>query len=279
MSALRRGLCIALLGVVFQRRCIRKRVVGPRVQFRQFFSLGQNGRVTIENQYGNVSIVAWDRDDVLVEAVKQTNDMRRMANDAHIVVVPADGIALDSHAIRRIEATTSGQGGISHQRPALDQPGRRQTGQWRINDQRHFRTRKSLVGQRQHHRPKTRRPGGTIDSQRPTGSRLQSRMPAQPIVLRSVNGPIHLLLPYGVKANLSARNVSGGIDTEFGRPSRVDGAQQLVVTAVEPKSGWTTSTAESRFTRPGAGILEPSCEWGGVKEVEGVEEVRRAGRA
>jgi DUF4097 and DUF4098 domain-containing protein YvlB len=53
--------------------------------------------------------------------------------------------------------------------------------------------------------------------------------PAHPITLSSVNGPIKLLLPCGTRASLHARNVSGGIDTEFGRPARVNGAQQLSV--------------------------------------------------
>jgi hypothetical protein len=55
------------------------------------------------------------------------------------------------------------------------------------------------------------------------------RVGDRPITLSSINGPIKLLLPCGTQASLSARNVSGGIDTEFGRPARVDGAQQLSV--------------------------------------------------
>jgi DUF4097 and DUF4098 domain-containing protein YvlB len=53
--------------------------------------------------------------------------------------------------------------------------------------------------------------------------------PAQPILLRSINGAIRLLIPYDAHASLSARNVSGGIESDFGHASRVDGAQQLVV--------------------------------------------------
>jgi len=52
---------------------------------------------------------------------------------------------------------------------------------------------------------------------------------SHPITLSSVNGPIKLLLPWGTRASLNARNVSGGIDTEFGRPARVNGAQRLSV--------------------------------------------------
>src|ERR1700679_3784065 len=62
----------------------------PEADFRQLYSLGPNGRVSIQNQYGNVSIVGWDRDDVLVEAVKRSADPQRLS-DAHIVVEPADG--------------------------------------------------------------------------------------------------------------------------------------------------------------------------------------------
>ncbi len=46
----------------------------PRAEFRATYSLAPNGRVVIQNLYGDVQITAWDRDEVLVEATKHSTD-------------------------------------------------------------------------------------------------------------------------------------------------------------------------------------------------------------
>src|SRR4051812_17301543 len=56
----------------------------PKTEFRQTYSLCPNGRVVIQNLYGDVQIMAWDRDQVLVQAIKRSSDPRRL-EDAHIV--------------------------------------------------------------------------------------------------------------------------------------------------------------------------------------------------
>ena len=48
-----------------------------------------------------------------------------------------------------------------------------------------------------------------------------------PISLSSVNGPIRLSIPAGAGASVTARNLSGGIDSEFGRPFRATGGHRL----------------------------------------------------
>ena len=57
----------------------------PRSEFRARYSLQSNGRVVVQNLYGDVEITAWDRDEVLVLATKHSSDRRRM-DDAQIVV-------------------------------------------------------------------------------------------------------------------------------------------------------------------------------------------------
>src|SRR5215813_15298056 len=57
----------------------------PRADFRAIYSLAPNGRVVINNLYGDVEITAWDRDEVLVQATKHSADPRRL-NDAQVVV-------------------------------------------------------------------------------------------------------------------------------------------------------------------------------------------------
>ena len=93
MPGLRNGSWVALLAVAASSASHASVIGVSETEFRQLYSLGPNGRVTIQNQYGNVSITGWDRDDVLVEAVKRSSDPRRL-DDARIVVEPADGALL-----------------------------------------------------------------------------------------------------------------------------------------------------------------------------------------
>src|ERR1051326_6610379 len=71
--------------------CLEARVIrAPQVQFRQSYTLGQHGRVVIQNLYGDVSITAWDREDVLVEAIKR-GPSRKGLDDAQVVVDSSAG--------------------------------------------------------------------------------------------------------------------------------------------------------------------------------------------
>jgi DUF4097 and DUF4098 domain-containing protein YvlB len=228
MSALRNGFCVTLLGLVGAGAMYANVSAKRGAEFRQFFALGQNGRITIDNQYGNVSIVAWDRDDVLVEAVKQAADPRRM-DEAQIVVEPSGG----SLSIRTQYA------GAANQHPAKVE--------YRITVPRSTNLEDVKLGNGGltisgvSGPVKASSVNGSITARKLEGrtelSTVNGQLEAdfdrvcgtQPILLRSVNGPIRLMLPTGSKASLSARNVSGGIDSDVGHPSRVDGAQHLVV--------------------------------------------------
>src|SRR5947209_12225051 len=85
-----KGLCTVVLAVT-AGDLLHANVIGtPHSEFRQTYTLCPNGRVTIQNLYGEVSITAWDRDEVLVEATKRASDARRL-DDARIVVEPSSG--------------------------------------------------------------------------------------------------------------------------------------------------------------------------------------------
>src|ERR1051326_6258949 len=78
--------------------CLEARVIrAPQVEFRQFYTLGPHGRVTVQNLYGDVTIVGWDREDVLVEAIKRAPS-RKGLEDAQVVVEPSAG-ALAIHTL------------------------------------------------------------------------------------------------------------------------------------------------------------------------------------
>src|SRR3954466_10558057 len=57
----------------------------PQAECRQTYYLNSTGRVVIQNLYGDVRITAWDRDEVLVQAIKNSRDPKRL-DDARIVV-------------------------------------------------------------------------------------------------------------------------------------------------------------------------------------------------
>src|SRR5436309_10052560 len=79
-----RGTCVMLLALAaggLDATVMRT----PRAEFRATYSLTPNGRVVIQNLYGDVQITAWDRDEVLVRAIKHSADPRRL-NDAQIVI-------------------------------------------------------------------------------------------------------------------------------------------------------------------------------------------------
>ena len=71
----------------------------PQAAFRHLYTLNPTGTVEVQNVYGDVSIMAWDRDEVLVEAVKKSSDPRHL-DDARIVV----DSSYDSFSIRTLYA-------------------------------------------------------------------------------------------------------------------------------------------------------------------------------
>src|SRR3974390_2809569 len=90
MTALLRGISVLMLALV--AGCLNASVIGtPRAEFCASYSLAPNGRVAIQNLYGDVQIKAWDRDEVLVRATKHSTDAGRL-NDAQIVVDTSAGL-------------------------------------------------------------------------------------------------------------------------------------------------------------------------------------------
>lgn len=225
MSLLRYGVCVGLL-VGFGGGAFANALQPSRVEFRQFFPLGQNGKVSIENRYGDVSIVAWDRDEVLVEAVK-SGVSTRLREDAQIIVEPSPG-ALSIH---------TQYAGEPSRRPAkveyrITVPRSTNLAEVRLANGGLFIS--GVSGP-----VKASSINGGIEAQRLEGRAELSTVngsleadfervnPSSPITLRSINGPIKLGVPQGVHPNLSAHNVSGGIESEFGHAARVNGAHQL----------------------------------------------------
>jgi DUF4097 and DUF4098 domain-containing protein YvlB len=198
----------------------------PRADFHRSYSLAANGHVVVQNLYGDVSITAWDRDEVLVEAVKRSSDPSRL-DDAEIVVEPSSGglsirtrySGADAGHLASVEYR------ITVPRAATLDQVQLINGGLSINGVAGSVTASAVNGS-----IKAEKLGGRADLSTVNGrlsadfNRIGS---ANQISLRSVNGPITLSIPSGAGANLNVRNQSGGIETEFGHAVRGDSGQEL----------------------------------------------------
>src|SRR5262245_22726073 len=76
------GVIVALIGAGALQANV---VVNLQPEFRHIYPLVANGRVTIQNLYGDVRIMGWDREQVQVQAIRRAKDPRRL-DDARVIV-------------------------------------------------------------------------------------------------------------------------------------------------------------------------------------------------
>jgi len=208
--------------------------VMPRTVFRRLYALPHNGRVNIQNPYGNVSITVWDRDAVLVEAVKHSTGPGRL-EDARIVVEPtADSLSIrtqyagaDADGLTSVEFRLTVPRGIQLENVVLT------NGQLSL-DGLSGPVRASAVNGDIH----ALNLGGQAEL-----TTINGRVEADfvrtsrdnPISLSSVNGPISVTLPSGSDASLEAQNLSGGIASDVGRVARTASGRRLIVKGNGPQ--------------------------------------------
>jgi DUF4097 and DUF4098 domain-containing protein YvlB len=198
----------------------------PRAEFRASYSLASNGRVVIQNLYGDVQIIAWDRDEVLVEATKHSTDPSRL-NDAQIVVDTTSGMV----SIRTQYTGGDAEHPASVEYHIMVPRGANLENVKLVNGGLSLR---GIAGP-----VKASSVNGSIKAERMEGqvelstvngfleAGFQRISKCNPISLSSVNGPIKISLPLGAGANVSAHNLSGGIDADFGRAWRAPGGHRL----------------------------------------------------
>ena len=220
---LSRFVCLTLLAANF----LPAKIIGtPRADFRQSYVLARNGRVAIENLYGNVSIVAWDREEVLVEATKRASDPERL-DEARIVVEPStDHVFIRTQYIG-LHATrpASVEYRITVPRTARLDHIKLVNGGLSISGVSGLVRASSVNGA-----IKAEALGGEAELSTVNGP-LEAAFDRlnrdNRISLTSVNGAIRLSLPAGAGASVNAHNRSGGIETPFGRPARANDGDRL----------------------------------------------------
>ncbi|HXS93709.1 MAG TPA: DUF4097 family beta strand repeat-containing protein [Candidatus Limnocylindrales bacterium] len=198
-------------------------------EFRHSYQLGPGGRLVLQNLYGDVSITAWDRDEVLVEAFKHSADPRRL-DDAVIVVEPSTGLLSIRTQYAGSDASHPAQ--VEYR---ITVP--RTTHLEQVNLINGGLSISGVSGP-----VKASAVNGSIHADRLEGDTELSTINGQliadfdrvsakrPITLSSVNGPIRLSLPPCAHARLEATNRSGGIESDIGHVSRAQSGQELHTT-------------------------------------------------
>jgi DUF4097 and DUF4098 domain-containing protein YvlB len=220
-----RGTCTVLLAL--SAGSLNATVIGaPRAEFRASYSLVSNGRVVIQNLYGDVKITAWDRDEVLVEATKTSTDARHL-DDARIVVDSTSGLVSirTQYTGSEAESPAAVEYRIMVPRNANLENVKLVNGGLSISGVTGLVKASSVNGNITVDKLEGEADLSTINGHVEAGFNRISR--CKPITLSSVNGPIHLSLPSGASATVSAQNRSGGIDADFGRSWRAPSGHRL----------------------------------------------------
>jgi len=209
---------------------LRATVVGtPQAEFRQTYSLNANGRVIVQNLYGDVRITTWERDEVLVEAIKRSRDPRQL-RDARIVVDSSGDLVSirTQYAGADAERPASVEYRITVPRSANLENVKLINGGLSISGVAGSVKASAVNGNIKAEGLAGEAELSTVNGQLEAGFARISR--AKPISLTSVNGPIRLSIPCGAGAELIARNLSGGIDSAFGRVWRASSGHRLRTT-------------------------------------------------
>jgi hypothetical protein len=222
----------AVLVAVFAGTTLSASVIRPpQTEFRHLYALHSNGRVVIENVYGDVTISAWDRDEVLVEATTRSSDPKCL-DGAHIVVEPTGDL---------LSIRTQYAGGDSRQPASVDYRITVPRGA-NLQDVRLTNGGLSLNGLSGS--VKATAVNGSITALRLRGEAdlstinggvsadFQSVSRSKTISLATVNGPIRLTIPPAAGPGVVASNLSGGIASDVGHVFRTGRGERLVVKGV-----------------------------------------------
>jgi len=206
----------------------------PAGSFRHLYPLHASAHVTIQNLYGNVSITAWDRDAVLVEAVKHAADPSHL-DDARIVVEPSpDSLFIRTqYAGLDAEHPTSVEYRITVPRRIHLESVALTNGRLSLDGL--AGTVKASAVNGDIHASKM---GGEADLATVNGrveANFERTSAASPISLSSVNGSIDLTIPAGSSVCLEAQNRSGGIASDLGRVFHTDAGHRLIVRGSGPR--------------------------------------------
>ena len=213
MSVRLQGTTILLLALVASG--LQATTIGiPGAEFRASYALASNGRVAIQNLYGDVQITAWDRDEVLVQATKHATG--RLSNAQIVVDTSSGGVSIrtqytgeDAEHPASVEFHIMVPRGTNLENVKLVNGGLSLSGM--AGPVKASSVNGSIRAEKMEGSVDLTTVNGNLDAG------FQRISKCQPISLSSVNGPIKVSLPTGAGATVSAHNLSGGIAADFGR--------------------------------------------------------------
>src|SRR5579871_3751581 len=185
------------------------------------YPLSSRGQVTLENINGDVHIRAWDRNEVRIAAIK-TASTKGLLDEARVTVdSTADAISIRT---RFGEGATANPGSVEFTvmvpRGAKLSEIKAINGSVDIEGVSGGITASSVNGP-----VRAQKIAGDVRLSTVNG-RLEATFErisdAKMISMNSINGSISLAIPYDAGAEFNARNVTGGIDNDFGIPVSQD---------------------------------------------------------
>ncbi|MGA3041595.1 MAG: DUF4097 family beta strand repeat-containing protein [Bryobacteraceae bacterium] len=187
----------------------------------RIYPLSARGLVSLQNINGDVHIRAWDRNEVRIAAVK-TASSRGLLNEARVTVdSSADAISIRT---RFGDGATTNPGSVEY---TVMVPRNA-----RLSEIKAINGAVDIEGVSGGINASS--VNGTVRAQKIAGdvrlstvngkleATFERLSDARTIFMNSVNGPISLSIPYDAGVEFNARNVTGGIDNDFGIPVRQD---------------------------------------------------------
>jgi DUF4097 and DUF4098 domain-containing protein YvlB len=200
----------------------------PRAVFRAKYALASNGRVQLHNLYGNVRIVAWDRDEVEVVATKCADEEGGLDDVQIVVEAGSAGVSIRTAYIGFGRQTASVEYQIMVPRGATLENVKLGNGGLSLSGLSGPVHASSVNGSIHAERMRGQVELSTVNGELEAG--FQNVSDGHPISLTSVNGPIRLSLPQNAAVSVSADNRSGGIDADFARSWRDRDGNRLEAT-------------------------------------------------
>ncbi len=229
MSVGLKGINVLLLALAAGNGLNASIIRTPKAEFQQIYTLNPNGRVVIQNLYGDVRITAWDRDQVLVQAIKKSHDPRQLEDAAIVVDSSNDMLSIRTqYAGTNAERPASVEYHIVVPRRANLENIKLINGGLSLSGLAGPVKASSVNGNIRAEGMSGQTDLSTINGQLEADFNELSR--SAPISLSSVNGPIRLFIPSDAGAQVFARNMSGGIDSQFGQAARESGGHKLRTT-------------------------------------------------
>ena len=190
-------------------------------EFHRAAPLSANGRVSLDNVNGNVTITGWERNEVQIDAVKKASNQQKLdearievdttSDSVHIRTRYPEGhtnnnpatVTYELHVPRvaRLDSINLVNGSLNISKVSGDIKAELVNGKTTVHD---------LAG-----RAELSSVNGTIDAF------YRSLDNVRGIELKSVNGSVRLGLPASPNADVSVSTVNGGITTDF--PLQVQG--------------------------------------------------------